>query len=262
MKGLIIKDLMCLRKQRITFLFTVICTAAIGAMFVISERTGNIHTLNSMDSDLSAIDIKTIGTLVLVLFMLIPLTLAGDVGTVFGYDAKAGFSKVGGSLPIPLEKRILAKYLTNFMMLGIGILMDMAIAGILSGLTDLISFGDFVGIILSVAAVMLMFGALTIFYTFCLGEGKNDSALFLSIFTLFVGFIVLRFRKVLAFMKMIVAASGPQEEVSAEIDLSAITDMVDFLKDKYYILLLIAALVTVGSYFGSVYKVKSKRGMI
>lgn len=262
MKGLILKDLMCLRKMRITFFFTVICTGIIGTMFVISARTGNIHTLNSMDADLSAIDIKTIGTLVLTLFMLLPLALAGDVGTVFSYDAKAGFAKVGVSLPISIEKRVLAKYITNLLMLGVGVLLDLGIAGLLASQTDIISFADFVGIILSVAALMLIFGAFTIFYTFCLGIDKGDNALFLSLFSMAVILVVLRFRKVLNFFKMLIAASGPEGETTGELDLSIVTDMVEFLKHKYYILLLIAVLFMAASYLGSVCQVKRKRGMI
>ena len=46
MKGLIIKDLMCLRKQRVTFCFTVLSVIVISVMFVLSAKFGNIASAN------------------------------------------------------------------------------------------------------------------------------------------------------------------------------------------------------------------------
>ena len=43
MKGLVIKDLMCLRKQRTVFYLTVIETLIVSVMFAQSYKHGNIH---------------------------------------------------------------------------------------------------------------------------------------------------------------------------------------------------------------------------
>ena len=42
MKGLIIKDLMCLRKMRATFVFVTVSSFVITVMALISARIGNI----------------------------------------------------------------------------------------------------------------------------------------------------------------------------------------------------------------------------
>ena len=38
MKGLVIKDLMCLRKQGIVFMYVVIATVVLAVMFVLSSQ--------------------------------------------------------------------------------------------------------------------------------------------------------------------------------------------------------------------------------
>ena len=42
MKGLIIKDIMCLRKQLITFIYVLIAVSVISVMYVLSARYGNL----------------------------------------------------------------------------------------------------------------------------------------------------------------------------------------------------------------------------
>ena len=42
MKGLVIKDMMCLRKQRVIFCYVVFCTVVLSVMFVLSAKFGNI----------------------------------------------------------------------------------------------------------------------------------------------------------------------------------------------------------------------------
>ena len=60
MKGLIIKDLMCLRKQLIIFSYVVIAVLVISVMFVLSARFGNIALANEsmmLENNISSIDI-------------------------------------------------------------------------------------------------------------------------------------------------------------------------------------------------------------
>lgn len=264
MKGLIIKDLMCLRKQRITFIFTVICTVILGSMFVLSVRYGNIHTMNQSDPDLTELDVKTLGTMALTMFMLLPLAMAGDVATVFSYDSKAGFSKVGSSLPVSMPKRVMAKYATMFIMVGIGIVLDVVIAGVLSTLTDIIRFRDFFGIIMSMTAVMVVHASLTILYAVCFGDGQENAAMLVAIMTMGIGVMVVMFPKLKKLVQDMIemgVSNGTDTPVSGS-GLGGITQVMDFLKNRYYILLLIAAAVAVASYFGTVAIVKRKRGTI
>lgn len=126
MKGLMIKDLMCLRKQMILFAYTVAGVLALSIMFVLSVRFGNIADANQT--------------------------------MIFRMDGKAGFSSISSILPLSVNKRVLAKYLTVFMMFGIGVVVDIVISFVLSMFTDIISFVDFFGIIISAASLMCIYG--------------------------------------------------------------------------------------------------------
>ena len=96
MKGLIIKDIMCLKKQLTIFAIVLIAVAAVSIMFAISAKCGNIAIGNDYmlaeEKNLDELDITNISTLALVLFMLIPPALLADLFYVFDCDKKAGLT--------------------------------------------------------------------------------------------------------------------------------------------------------------------------
>ena len=72
MKGLIIKDIMCLKKQLRTFSFVLLGVFVLALMYVLSARFGNIAKAGAdmlLDNDLTAVDVKNIGSFVLLIFM-------------------------------------------------------------------------------------------------------------------------------------------------------------------------------------------------
>lgn len=107
MKGLIIKDIMCLKKQLTTFVYVMVGVIVLSVMYVLSARYGNIALAGQemlKGNDLTAIDVQNLGTEVLVLFMLLPIALVGNMANVFAADGKAGFYKISGALPVSLKK--------------------------------------------------------------------------------------------------------------------------------------------------------------
>ena len=262
MKGLIIKDIMCLKKQLMIFTYVIIGVLVISVMYVLSARFGNL-ALGGKDmmasNELSQIDVKNLGTLALVLFMLLPIATVGDMANVFEADGKAGFPKIAGALPVPLRKRLLAHYLTIYALFGIGIVIDVLIAFLLSILTDMISFRDFLGIILSAASVMSMYSAFVIFYCLLLGYGKESYAQIFSIGTLLLSLLLFRL-KVLGQILKSIADSGHETEGTAEI--TFLWNALDFIKEKAWVLLLLAALASVLSYMCSLLVAERKRGVI
>ena len=72
MKGLVIKDLMCLRKQGIVFMYVVIATVVLAVMFVLSSQFGNIYIGNQQmiaENQLSGVDIKNLSSMMLDFFI-------------------------------------------------------------------------------------------------------------------------------------------------------------------------------------------------
>lgn len=251
------KDLMCLRKQRVIFAYNIAAVLVLSIMYVLSARFGNIAAANQTmmtDNQLSDIDIKNISTITLILFMLLPIAMVGDVTAIFRMDGKAGFSSVSSVLPLSIGKRVMAKYLTVFIMFGIGILVDLVISLILSVLTNIISFADFFGIILSSASLMSIYGALAIVFCFLFGYGKEDYAILTSWAVIFITAILANIKKV----KLIFASTAAADSDSVDF----ISDFLNFIKHKYFILFAIAVIVITASYFLSVEIAKRKRGVV
>lgn len=258
MKGLIIKDLMCLRKHRVTFCFTVLSVIVISVMFVLSAKFGNIASANQemmAANGMSDIDIKNLSTIALILFMLLPIAMVGDVSTVIVADGKAGFANVSSILPISIKKRVLAKFITIISMFGIGVIIDLILSFVLSLLTDIISFREFFGIIIAMASIMFIYGALTIVFSYLLGYGKESYAQIVSILLIVFGVILINIGTIKETFILIGTNSGTG-------DINFINDFMDFIKYRSYILLAIALVVSVVSYIATVNIAKRKRGII
>lgn len=254
MRGLVIKDLLCLKKQILLFAYTVAGVLVLSVMFVLSARFGNIAAANQemmLENNLSDIDIKNISTTALILFMLIPIATVGDVTAIFRMDGKAGFSNVSSILPLPVNKRVMAKFLTVFLLFGIGVAVDVAISFVLSILTDIISFADFFGIIISAASLMSIYGALVILFCFLFGYGKEDYAILVSGAAILITAMLANIKKI----KLIFTSVSAGDSDSVDY----ITDFMNFIMHKYFILLGIAVLVIAVSYFVSV-EIARKRG--
>lgn len=258
MKGLVIKDLMCLRKQFILFTYIVVGVLAVSVMFVLSARFGNICLANQemmAENSLTDSDITNLSTTILMLFMLLPIASVGDYASVFEADEKAGFAKVSSVMPLPVHRRVMAKYITNLSMFGMGVMIDLVIAFVLSFLTDMISFADFFGIIISAASIMSIYSALVIILCFALGQGREDYARILSLLCMLAAAVFANLSK----FKQIVAATAAG---NGDGGVDYLDDFLNFFKQRSYILFVIAALVMVISYFASVFVAKRKRGAV
>ncbi len=258
MRGLVLKDLMCLRKQLMIFLYIVVSVLVISVMFVLSARFGNLYLANQemmAENSLTDMDITNLSTTILMLFMFLPIASVGDFASVFEADGKAGFAKVSSVMPLPVWQRVLAKYITILSMFGIGAVIDLVMALILSILTDIISFADFFGIIISAASIMSIYGATVIVLCFIFGYGKEDYARILALLCMLVTALLANFSRVKEIFASIAAAD-------ADGDVDFLSDFMDFWKHRSYILFVIAVLVMAISYFASVFVVKRKRGVI
>lgn len=259
MKGLIIKDLMCLRKQRITYIYIVIVVLIVSIMFVLSAKFGNIAMGNQYmieENQLPEIDVMNLSSFALVLFMLLPIAMVGDVSAIFVADGKADFAKLSACLPLSIEKRVLAKFITILSFFGIGVATDLAISLVLSILTDIISFKEFFVIIITVASAMFIYGALVCVYMFIFGYGKESYAQVASIGSIVAVLVICNFEKV-----KYIFMSCFTEEVDV-VDVNPINVVRDFTVDKSLSIFLSAVIVGILSYVVSVLIAKRKRGVV
>ena len=71
MKGLILKDVMCLKKQLTVFCHVIVGVIIVSLLYVLSARFGNLAEAGRemmRTDDMSHTDVRNIGTLALVLF--------------------------------------------------------------------------------------------------------------------------------------------------------------------------------------------------
>ncbi|MBO5241979.1 MAG: ABC-2 transporter permease [Lachnospiraceae bacterium] len=262
MKGLIIKDVMCLKKQLTVFSFVLIGVVAVSIMYVLSAKFGNIALAGRemlATEDLTAVDVKNLSSMALIFFMMLPIATVGDMSNVFTADGKAGFAKMAGALPISIKKRLLSKYLTIYALLGLGVIVDVLLAFVLSLLTDIISFADFFGIIISVSSIMGIYSALVIFFCVLYGYGKEEFAQISSLITMYLAFFLIRLDLIKQIIADIVAGGGGTEASESTL---LLWQALDFIKEKFWILFVIAALVCMLSYVAALQVAKRKRGVI
>ena len=104
MKGLILKDVMCLKHQLRVFVFVIIGVVFTSILFVLSARYGNLAMAGAemlQTEQATEIDVKNLASVALVLFMLLPIATVGDMANVFEADGKAGFYRLAGALTLP-----------------------------------------------------------------------------------------------------------------------------------------------------------------
>ena len=257
MRGLIIKDFYCLKKQIITFCVTLLAVVILSIMFVLSSRYGNIATgYQEMvaEGEMSATNIPTISKYVVLIFMLIPIACTGDITSIFEDDRNASFAKLAYSFPISIKKRVACRFILGIFFIGIGVITDIVLTFVLASLTDYISVRHFCGGIITFASIMLIFISFIIFVMYLSGGKKINVSNYVTavVIVLFALFFVYARTKV---------DFGADEAVMSKQLTTFYMGIVDTIFDKSYVFAIVAMLIATASYFGSVAVAKRKRGV-
>ena len=228
MKGLIIKDLMCLRKMRATFVFVTVSSFVITVMALISARIGNIalaekdYLAGGTDMPMSPVHVLWYAVAVMVL---LPLASIGDsLALAFEADKNSGFANVAGALPLSVKQRV-------------------------SLFTDIMTLGDFAGLVLSAASLILIFSALEMILIFLLKMKNTDYVRIISLLIMAAAFILCSLKRIIDALRDM----KPTE---------LITDGLIFLENRWFILAASAAVCLLVSYFVSAGIAERKRGEI
>ncbi|MBD5523244.1 MAG: ABC-2 transporter permease [Lachnospiraceae bacterium] len=251
MRGLLIKDFYCLKKQLINYGFIIVGVVVISIMFVLSYNFGNIHAgfAEMVDSSQNTeADIGQIARNAMLLFMLIPIACAADLSHLFTDDENASFYKVAAAFPVSIGKRVACRFISGYLYIAIGVAVDLIMTVILSSLTNIISFGKFCGVIVTFASLILMYVSMVILLVYFLGSGKITYA---NVIPLLIGisvFVFANFDKVKDFM--------------TNVNDNALYDQVtEFMFHRSYIMFIAAIIVSGVAYLASVYIAGRKRGV-
>ena len=253
MKGLIIKDLMCLRKMRATFVFVTVASFVITVMALISARCGNIalaeqeYLSGGTDMPMSPVHLLWYAVAVLVI---LPLASIGDSLTLaFEADKNSGFAPVAGALPLSVKQRITARFITLFLTCGTGTVISLALSFILSLFTDIMTLGDFAGLVLSATSLILIFSALEMILIFLLKMKNTDYVRIISLLIMTAVFILCSLKRIIDALRNMKS-------------MELITDGLLFLENRWFILVASAAVCLLVSYFVSTGIAERKRGEI
>lgn len=254
MKGLLIKDFYCLKKQLTTYCFIIAGVIVLSILFVLSCKFGNIRAgFDGMvaSGECSQADVAQLASMALTLFMLLPIACTGDIFSLFQDDETASFYKLAAALPISIPQRILSRFIVGLLFIFVGVGVDFLMTIVLSNLTDIVSFGEFMGMILSFASVMIMYMSLLILFMHLLGRGKGTYA---NVLPLLIGIgtvVALGFDKL---KKIIVESDDAALQALCQ-------DVKMLITQKAYLLVMIAVIILVCSYGFSVILEKRKRGV-
>lgn len=252
MKGLLIKDFYCLKRQ----LFTFICCSAgvlVIAVFVsISLQCGNLadgFERMLADRDLTNREVQALIQYCMLCVLLIPMAFTGNIADVFLDDSQASFQKLAGALPVSISERVGARYLSGLSFTLIGFLMDVGIVFVLSGVTELVPFWDFFGVLVSFASFMVIYLALFILFEYLFGVNQTSLAQVLPIIIIGTVLILPHIREI---------ADIFLGEAGGGLNIQAIPE---FLMHRYYIPGAIALVLLIVSYGLSVWIAGRKRGV-
>ena len=248
MKGLIIKDLYCLKKQFIMFSFIITGVVAVAIMFVLSEQFGNLRFAVS-DMKAAGFDITSIVKISVMFFMLLPLVCTGNIADSFTDDRAASFYKTAASLPVSPEKRVLSKFVTAVLFLAVGLAVDIAMAAVISSVSDIIEFSKCAGTLVSLSAFMLIFMSFVILLNYA-GVPSMYST-FIPVGAAVIIILALKIKDI--------SAALFSDDVSSLA--RAFRALINAFESRSHIFIFAALIIAAGCWFISVCLAKRKRGV-
>ncbi len=254
MKGLLIKDFFCLKKQLINYGFVIVGVIVISVMFVLSYNFGNIHTgfTELIDSGESTeTGITMLASNALLFFMLIPIACTGDITNLFTDDENASFYKVASALPVSISRRVACRFIAGYLFIAIGVAVDLIMSILLSSLTSIVSLGKFCGVIITFASIMMMYISLFILLAYVLGKGKTTYANVIPLLLGIAAYVGPNYDSLMAFLM--------DSDDNALMELYRRTT--EFMFHRSYILLIAAMIISGGAYFMAVRIAERKRGV-
>lgn len=254
MKGLLIKDLMGFRKQLVTIIFVTVAVLVVSIMVTISASSGNVHAMieeSKADGTEMAMHILSFSFMAL---MILPMASIGDgAAYLFREDKRSGFISVASVTPVPIRKRILAKYIMIVGLYVPGAVVGMLISAIVSVFGDALVLADSIRFILTGFSFSITY--LFIFFVLLL---CMDSA---ELYAQTVAMLVICAAVLAANTGNFIEIYNAGEDFSPVV-IEKMTELIDIAVNRYYVFLAIAIVTGIITYFISVAIATKKREVI
>ena len=149
MKGLILKDIYCLRTRIMTYALTLVAALVIGILISLSSEYGNMRLDVMMgdaatvsEDDLAAHKVMLGGATFLAI--LLPLGVGFDGIMTFHMDEKANFGDVLRTMPVKPVEIVLARFSTAYGFLLTGYVSSALIALLISPVVEVFTLGEMI----------------------------------------------------------------------------------------------------------------------
>lgn len=233
MRGLITKDMYCLKKNLKIFFSVTIGIMVLSVLFIISSKYGNVARGMAQMQREEKFGNKMVvsiyqGVIWLTLFIII--AFIGMIIECFKEDRKAGFRKQLLSMPISSNKIVFSRYVSCMLFSIVSIVAALISAFCVSIATDLFSFGKLAGCVISFAAILLIYMSIVMCLIYLFGSEYADIIQCVPVILLLIGLMI-------KFQGIIDKISDAQFE---KLFSGIIKDLSYFMINKWYLLLGIA----------------------
>lgn len=149
MKGLILKDIYCLRTRIMTYVLTLVAALVIGILISLSSEYGNLtqeafvgDDITVSEDDMAAHKMIISGATFLAI--LLPLGVGFDGIMTFHMDEKANFGDVLRTMPVKPVEIVLARFSTAYGFLLTGYVSSILIALLISPVVEVFTLGEMI----------------------------------------------------------------------------------------------------------------------
>ncbi|MBE5886100.1 MAG: hypothetical protein E7284_06815 [Lachnospiraceae bacterium] len=149
MKGLILKDIYCLRTRIMTYVLTLVAALVIGILISLSSEYGNLkldvfmgEDTSVSEDDMAAYEMILGGATFLAI--LLPLGVGFDGIMTFHMDEKANFGDVLRTMPVKPLEIVLARFSTAYGFLLTGYISSVLIALLISPVVEVFTLGEMI----------------------------------------------------------------------------------------------------------------------
>ena len=177
MKGLIIKDLYCLKKEIRLFLGTTIGSVLVSVLFLLSARYGNIaDALADIQASemISGEKLLFFTDMLAVLVIFLPIALTGSLIECFKEDSKAGFMKIALSMPLSCKQIVGSRYMTCLLFFTVCFLSSTLCSVFVTSVSESLQFAFVIKGIACVCAVFMIYMSLVMLLLYLFGTKKSD----------------------------------------------------------------------------------------
>lgn len=256
MGGLIKKDMYCLKKNLLMFLFVTAGVIVLSVMFIISARSGNvalgIERMKTENDGMSEADFYAIFRIAVWAVLFIPQAFVGVVTECFKEDRKAGFYKYMMTLPLSEKELVGSRYISLMLFTGVSVAGSCTAAVFVSLASDYFRLETLLSIVFTFAAVLLIYMSIVMLLLYVFGVERADFIQCAPYAAVFIAGIAVMGIKI---------SSMPENELDGYI-VELIGRFSDVAAKNGVMLMGIAIVCMAVSYFVSCKMLKKRRGNI